>query len=405
MTEAVILAAVRTPVGKFQGALAPFSAVDLGALVVHEVVLRSGLEPSRVDEIIMGNVVSAGLGQNPARQAGLKGGLDPRVAALTINKVCGSGLKAVALAAQAVETGNSEIVVAGGMESMTNCPYLLPELRRGLRLGDGKVVDSMVHDGLWDAFEDYHMGMTAELVAEKYKISREQQDAYALESHRRAINAIRNCHFKSQIVPVPLPPSRHSRESGNPDKKDGPAMFETDESPRADTSLEALARLKPAFKKDGTVTAGNAPGTNDGAAALLVTSAEKARALGKSPMARIVAQAVSGVEPRWVMMAPVEAVRRILEKTGWKLEDVDLVELNEAFAVQALAVIQELGLDPERTNVNGGAVALGHPLGASGARILVTLLYELARRKARRGIAALCLGGGNAVAIAVERDT
>ncbi len=418
MTEAVILAAVRTATGKFQGALAPFSAVDLGALVVREVVLRSGLEPSRVDEIIMGNVVSAGLGQNPARQAALKGGLDPRVAAMTINKVCGSGLKAVALAAQAVETGNSEIVVAGGMESMTNCPYLLPELRRGLRLGDGKVVDSMVHDGLWDAFEDFHMGMTAELVAEKYKISRERQDAYALESHRRAVHAIRNCHFKSQIVPVALPPSRHSRpvvvpakagthgvnSSGNPDKKNGPAMFETDESPRADTSLEALARLKPAFKKDGTVTAGNAPGTNDGAAALLVTSAENARALGKAPMARIVAQAVSGVEPRWVMMAPVEAVRRILEKTGWKLEDLDLVELNEAFAVQALAVIQELGLNPERTNVNGGAVALGHPLGASGARILVTLLYELARRKARRGIAALCLGGGNAVALAVERE-
>jgi acetyl-CoA C-acetyltransferase len=419
MREAVILAAVRTAVGKFQGALAPFAAVDLGAIVVREVVQRAELEPSRVDEIIMGNVVSAGLGQNPARQAGLKGGLDPRVAAMTINKVCGSGLKAVALAAQAVQTGNSEIVVAGGMESMTNCPYLLPDLRRGLRLGDGKVVDSMVHDGLWDAFEDFHMGLTAELVAEKYKISRERQDAYALESHHRAVNAIRSCHFKSQIVPIAIPQARHSRpvvvpakagthgvnSSGNPEKEKEPVMFETDESPRADTSLEALGKLKPAFKKDGTVTAGNAPGTNDGAAAVVVTSAEKARALGKPPMARIVAQAVSGVEPRWVMIAPVDAVRKLLEKTGWKLEDVDLVELNEAFAAQALAVIQELGLDPKRTNVNGGAVALGHPIGASGARILVTLLYELARRNARRGIAALCLGGGNAVALAVERNT
>ena len=416
MSDAVILAAVRTAVGKFQGALAPLSAVDLGAWVVREVVRRAGLEPAQVDEIIMGNVVSAGLGQNPARQAGLKGGLDPRVAAMTINKVCGSGLKAVALAAQAVETGNSEVVVAGGTESMSNCPYLLPDLRRGLRLGDGKVVDSMVHDGLWDAFEDFHMGMTAELVAEKYKISRERQDAYALESHRRAVHAIRSCHFKSQIVPIALPPSRHSRpvvsphgrdhgvnSSGNPENKNEPVMFEIDESPRADTSLEALARLKPAFKKDGTVTAGNAPGTNDGAAALAVTSLEKARALGKAPLARIVAQAASGVEPRWVMMAPVDAVRKLLEKTGWKLADVDLVELNEAFAVQALAVMQELGLDPERTNVNGGAVALGHPIGASGARILVTLLYEMAHRNARRGIATLCLGGGNAVALAVEQ--
>ncbi len=392
MRDPVILAGVRTAMGKFQGALAPLSAVDLGAAVVREVVRRAGLEPAQVDEIVMGNVISAGLGQNPARQAGLKGGLDARVAALTINKVCGSGLKAVGLAAQAIQTGNSEIVVAGGMESMSNCPYLLPDLRRGLRLGDGKVVDSMVHDGLWDAFEDFHMGITAELVAEKYKISRERQDAYAFESHRRAVQAIRGCHFKSQIVSIAIP-----------QKKGEPVMFEIDESPRADTSLEALGRLKPAFKKDGTVTAGNAPGTNDGAAALVVTSFEKARALGKAPMARIVAQAVSGVEPRWVMMAPVEAVRKLLEKAGWKIADVDLVELNEAFAVQALAVIQELGLDPERTNVNGGAVALGHPIGASGARILVTLLYEMARRNVRRGIAALCLGGGNAVALAVER--
>ncbi len=394
MRESVILSAVRTAIGKFQGAMAPLSAVDLGACVVREAVARAGIEPGQVDEIIMGNVVSAGLGQNPARQAGLKGGLDPRVAAMTINKVCGSGLKAVALAAQAVETGNSEMVVAGGMESMSNCPYLLPELRRGLRLGDGKVVDSMVHDGLWDAFEDFHMGMTGELVAEKYQITRQRQDAYAMESHLRATDAIRSCRFKSQIVPVAIP-----------QKKGEAVMFDTDESPRADASLEALAKLRPVFKKDGTVTAGNAPGTNDGAAALVVTSLERARELGKQPLARIVGQAVSGVEPRWVMMAPVEAVRKLLEKTEWKLPEAELVELNEAFAVQAVAVIQELGLDPARTNVNGGAVALGHPIGASGARILVTLLYEMARRDARRGIAALCLGGGNAVALAVERDT
>src|SRR5436309_334226 len=394
MRESVILSAVRTAIGKFQGALSPLSAVDLGACVVREAVARAGIEPGQVDEIIMGNVVSAGLGQNPARQAGLKGGLNPRVAAMTINKVCGSGLKAVALAAQAVETGNSEMVVAGGMESMSNCPYLLPELRRGLRLGDGKVLDSMVHDGLWDAFEDFHMGMTGELVAEKYQITRQRQDAYALESHLRAADAIRSCRFKSQIVPVAI------RQN-----KGEPAMFDTDESPRADTSLDALAKLGPVFKKDGTVTAGNAPGTNDGAAALVVTSLERARELGKEPLARIVGQAVSGVEPRWVMMAPVDAVRKLLENTGWKLPEVELVELNEALAVQAVAVIQELGLDPARTNVNGGAVALGHPIGASGARILVTLLYEMAHRDVRRGIAALCLGGGNAVALAVERDT
>lgn len=392
MPDVVILAAVRTAIGKFQGALSPLSAVDLGACVVREVVRRAGIEPAQVDEIIMGNVVSAGLGQNPARQAGLKGGLHPQVAAMTINKVCGSGLKAVALAAQGIQTKNSEIVVAGGMESMTNTPYLLPQLRAGLRLGHGKVLDSMIQDGLWDAFEDFHMGMTAELVAEKYKIGRQQQDAYAVESHRRAIEAIKSGRFADQIVPVAIP-----------QKKGEPIQFAVDESPRADTSLEALAKLKPPFKKDGTVTAGNAPGTNDGAAALLVTSAETAHGLGKKPLARVVGQAVSGVEPRWVMMAPVEAVRLLLQKVGWKLEDVDLIELNEAFAVQALAVIQVLGLDPAKTNVNGGAVALGHPIGASGARILVTLLYEMTRRNVRRGVAALCLGGGNAVALAVER--
>jgi acetyl-CoA C-acetyltransferase len=393
MRDAVIIAATRTPIGKFQGSLTLFSAVDLGSIVVREVVKRAGVEPHQVDEIIMGNVVSAGLGQNPARQAGLKGGLDPHVAAMTINKVCGSGLKAVALAAQGIQTENSEIVVAGGMESMTNCPYLLPQLRSGYRLGHGKVLDSMITDGLWDAYEDFHMGVTGELVAEKYRISRQRQDEYALESHRRAVDATRNGRFKDEIVPIPIP-----------QKKSEPIQFETDESPRADTSLEALAKLRPVFKPDGTVTAGNAPGTNDGAAALVVTSAENARALGKQPLARIVGQAVSGVEPKWVMMAPVSAVRKLLEKVGWKTEDVDLVELNEAFAVQAIAVIQELGLDPAKTNVNGGAVALGHPIGASGARILVTLLHEMARRRAGRGVAALCLGGGNAVALAVERS-
>ncbi len=392
MRETVIISAVRTAIGKFQGSLTPFSATDLGACVVREAVKRASVEPAQVDEVIMGNVVSAGLGQNPARQAGLKGGLDPHVAAMTINKVCGSGLKAVGLAAQGIQTENSEIVVAGGMESMTNCPYLLPQVRAGLRLGHGKVLDSMVQDGLWDAFEDYHMGITAELVAEKYKITREQQDAFAVESHRRALDAIKNCRFKEQIVPVAVP-----------QRKGDPVMFEIDESPRADTSMETLAKLKPAFKKDGTVTAGNAPGTNDGAAALVVTSAENAAKLGKKPLARIVGQAVSGVEPKWVMMAPVTAVQALLKKVGWKKEDVDLFELNEAFAVQALGVMQELGLDPARTNVNGGAVALGHPIGASGARILVTLLYELAHRNAKRGVAALCLGGGNAVALAIER--
>ena len=392
MLEPVILSAVRTPIGKFSGSLAPLSAVELGAVVVGEAVRRAEVEAAEIDEIIMGNVVSAGLGQNPARQAGLNGGLKPEVAAFTVNKVCGSGLKAVGLAAQAVALGDSEMVVAGGMESMTNCPYLLPELRQGRRMGNTPAVDSMIHDGLWDAFEDFHMGMTAELVAEKYAISRQQQDRYALESHRRAVEAGRNCHFKNELVAVEVPR-----------KKADPLLVETDESPRADSSLAALAKLKPIFKKDGTVTAGNAPGTNDGAAALVVTSRGRAERAGKKPLARIVGQATSGVEPRWTMMAPVTAVEKLLKKVGWRREEVDLFELNEAFAVQALAVIQELRLDPAKTNIHGGAVALGHPIGASGARILVTLLHALAQRNVRRGVAALCLGGGNAVALAVER--
>jgi acetyl-CoA C-acetyltransferase len=365
----------------------------MGAKVVAEAVRRAGVEPAAVDEVIMGNVVQAGLGQNPARQAALGGGLDPRVAAMTINKVCGSGLKAVALAAQGVMLGESGIVVAGGMESMSNCPYLLPGARTGYRIGNGEIVDSMIHDGLWEVYENFHMGMTAELVADKYKISREEQDQFSLESHQKAVRAMNSCYVESQILPIEVP-----------QKKGEPVIVRRDESPREDASLAALAKLRPAFKKDGTVTAGNAPGTNDGAAAAVVTSAANAARLGRTPMARIVAQSVSGIEPKWLLMAPVEAVEKILAKTGWDRDrDVDLYELNEAFAVQALAVIRELHLNPEKVNVNGGAVAIGHPIGASGARILVTLLHEMQRRNAHRGIAALCLGGGNAVALAVER--
>jgi acetyl-CoA C-acetyltransferase len=393
--DVVIISGCRTAVGKFQGSLTDLSAPQLGAAVVREAVKRAALSSEQVDECIMGNVLPAGLGQNPARQAAIFAGLSPATGAMTINKVCGSGLKAVALAAQAVQTGNSSIVVAGGMESMTNAPYLLPQARKGYRLGNGQVIDSMVHDGLWDIYNDYHMGITGENVAEKYGITREEQDEFAVHSHRKAIAAIKECRFKSQIVPVELPAKK---------KGAAPVFFEKDESPREDTTIEVLRSLKPAFKKDGTVTAGNAPGVNDGAAAVVVTSAKRAKELGAQPMVRIVAQATSGVEPKWVMMAPVDAVRKIWEKTGWKSEDVDLYELNEAFSVQALGVMRELGLDPNKVNVNGGAVAIGHPIGASGARVLVTLVYEMTRRNSKRGIAALCLGGGNAVAMAVERD-
>jgi len=394
LEDVVIISGVRTPVGKFQGSLSDFSAPQLGAMVVREAVKRAGIEADQVDECIMGNVVSAGLGQNPARQAALLGGIPPHVGAMTINKVCGSGLKAVALAAQAIQTGNSNIVVAGGMESMTNAPYLLPQARKGYRLGNAQVIDAMVHDGLWDVYNNYHMGNTGENVAEKYGITRQQQDEYALNSHRKALAAIRECRLKAQILPVEIP----SKKKGEP-----PLLFDKDESPREDTTIEALRALKPAFKKDGTVTAGNAPGVNDGAAAVVVTSARRAKELSRDPMVRIVAQATSGVEPKWVMMAPVDAVRQIWKKTGWKNEDVDLYELNEAFAVQAIGVARELGLDLNKVNVNGGAVAIGHPIGASGARVLVTLIYEMMRRNVHRGIAALCLGGGNAVAMAVER--
>ena len=392
--DVVIISACRIPVGKFQGSLSEFSAPQLGAITVREAVKRTGIDPAQVDECIMGNVVSAGLGQNPARQAAIFGGLSPATGAMTINKVCGSGLKSVALAAQAVQTGNSSVVVAGGMESMTNAPYLLPQARKGYRLGNAQIIDSMVHDGLWDVYNNYHMGITGENVAEKYGITREEQDEFAVNSHRKAVAAIKECRFKSQIVPVEIPAKKKSEPT---------TLFEKDEGPREDTTIEVLRSLKPAFKKDGTVTAGNAPGVNDGAAAVVVTSATRARELGAKPMVRIVAQATSGVEPKWVMMAPVGAVRKIWEKTGWKSEDVDLYELNEAFSVQALGVMRELGLNPDKVNVNGGAVAIGHPIGASGARILVTLIYEMMRRDVKRGIAALCLGGGNAVAMAVER--
>jgi acetyl-CoA C-acetyltransferase len=394
LENVVIISGVRTPVGKFQGSLSDFTAPQLGAIVVREAVKRANIDPARVDECIMGNVVSAGLGQNPARQAAIYGGIPAEAGAMTINKVCGSGLKAVALAAQAVQTGNSNVVVAGGMESMTNAPYLLPNARKGYRLGNAQLVDAMVHDGLWDIYNDYHMGITGENVAEKYGITRQEQDEFAVNSHRKAISAIKECRMKAQIVPVELPAKK---------KGAAPVIFDKDESPREDTTIEVLRALKPAFKKDGTVTAGNAPGVNDGAAALVVTSASTAGELGVKPMVRIVAQATSGVDPKWVMMAPVGAVRQIWEKTGWRNEDVDLYELNEAFSVQALAVMRELGLDPNKVNVNGGAVALGHPIGASGARVLVTLIYEMIRRDVHRGIAALCLGGGNAVAMAVER--
>src|SRR4026209_1702113 len=392
LNEAVIISAARTPVGKFLGSLKNFTAPQLGAMVVRESVKRAGVKPEDVDEVIMGCVIQAGLGQNPARQAALHGGLPNTVSAVTVNKVCGSGLRAVMMAAQGVQLGDTEIVVAGGMESMSNAPYLLPKAREGYRLGNGELVDSMINDGLWCAFENYHMGCTGEVVADEYKVSRAEQDEFAVSSHRKAAAAIKAGYFKDEIVPVEIK-----------QKKGAALIFDTDETVREDNTVEVLGKLKPAFKSEGTVTAGNAPSVNDGASAVVVTSLRRARELGVEPMARIVAQAVSGVDPRLVMMAPVEAVRKLLKKTGWSASEVDLVELNEAFSVAALAVTRELGLDPEKVNVNGGAVALGHAIGQSGSRLLTTMLYELKRRDARRGIVALCLGGGNAVAMAIER--
>jgi acetyl-CoA C-acetyltransferase len=391
MRTSVIVSAVRTPTGKFLGGLKSFTAPQLGAMVVKEAVRRAGIDPGDVDEVIMGNVVSAGLGQAPARQAAIHAGLPPKVGALTINKVCGSGLKAVMLAAQGIATGDVDIVVAGGMESMSNCPHLLKGAREGLRMGHGTLHDSMIHDGLWDAYSDFHMGCTGEIVAEKFNVTRQQQDEFAVESHKKALAAIASGAFKDEILKVEIA------------QKKGPAIVvENDESPRADTSMESLGRLKPAFKEGGTVTAGNAPGVNDGASALVVMAEDLAKSRGLKPLARIVGQATAGVEPSMVMMAPVGAVRKLLEKTGWKLSDVDLFELNEAFAVQALGVAKELGLDLNKVNVNGGAVALGHAIGSSGGRILTTLIYALKARGLKRGIATLCLGGGNGVALAIE---
>jgi acetyl-CoA C-acetyltransferase len=395
MDEIVIVSGCRTPVGKFQGSLSDISATKLGAVAVREAVKRAQLTPEQIDECIMGNVVSAGLGQNPARQAALFGGLPPEVSAVTVNMVCGSGLRAVSLAAQTIQTGNAEIIVAGGMESMTNAPYLLPQARSGFRMGNSVAVDSMVNDGLWDVYNDFHMGQTAELVAEKYGIPREDQDAFAVASHQKAAAAWREGRFAEEVVPVELPAKKKGAE---------PRLFERDEAIREDTTVETLRALKPAFKKDGTVTAGNAPGVNDAAAAVVVMSAAKAKALGLKPMARIVAHATSGIDPKWVMMAPVNGARKAMQKAGWSVGDVDLFEFNEAFAVQAIAVTRELGVPMDKVNVNGGSVAIGHAIGASGARVLVTMMYELARRNAKRGVAALCLGGGNSVAMAIERD-
>ncbi|MCZ8520728.1 MULTISPECIES: acetyl-CoA C-acetyltransferase [Paenibacillus] len=390
--EAVIVSGVRTAIGSFQGALSGISAPELGSIVVREALQRAGIGEEQVDEVILGNVLQAGLGQNPARQAWLKAGFDARVPAMTVNKVCGSGLQAVMLAAQAVLLGDAEVVVAGGTENMSRAPYLLPGARDGLRLGDAALVDSLVRDGLWCASCDIHMGVTAENIAERYELTREAQDAYAAESQRRAGEAAAAGRLRAEIVPVPVP-----------QRKGEPVLFEADEHPRAGTTAETLGRLRPAFRDDGTVTAGNASGINDGAAALVVMSAGRARELGAKPLARIRGYAQAALDPAVMGLGPVDAVRRLVQKTGVALGEVDLFELNEAFAAQSLAVMRELGVPAERVNVNGGAIALGHPIGASGARVLVTLLHELARREAKYGIAALCIGGGQGVAMLVER--
>jgi acetyl-CoA C-acetyltransferase len=391
--EAVIISAARTPTGKFQGLLKQFSATDLGAIAVKEAVKRAGIAPELVDEVIMGCVVQAGLGQAPARQAALKAGLPPEVSALTINMVCGSGLRAVSLAAQAIRLGDADFVVAGGMESMSNIPYAMPQARDGFRMGNGQVVDLMINDGLWCPFENWHMGNTGEIVAEKHQITRETQDDFAYNSHRKATEAREKGYFSEEIIPIEIP-----------QKKGDPIVLDYDEPVRPETTVEALGKLKPAFKKDGgTVTAGNAPGVNDGASALVITSAEKAAELGIEPLARVVSYATSGIEPKYIMLAPVEGVRKAVKNAGWELSDVELFELNEAFSVQALGVMKELGINPDFVNVNGGAVAMGHAIGNSGSRVLTTLLYEMKRRDAKKGVAGLCLGGGNSVAMAVER--
>ncbi|HIQ06118.1 MAG TPA: acetyl-CoA C-acetyltransferase [Anaerolineae bacterium] len=390
-SEVVIVSAARTPIGKFQGTLATVPATELGAVAVRAAVERAGIDSAQVDEVILGNVVQAGEGQAPARQAALRGGIPPQVGAMTINKVCGSGLKAVMLAAQAIKAGDGALFVVGGMENMNQPPYLLPKARFGYRLGDGRLVDAVVHDGLWCAYENHHMGNSAEWVAREFNISREEQDRFAYESHRKAIAAIDAGRFRAEIVPVTVP-----------QRKGAPIIFDTDETPRRDTSLEKLARLKPAFQEGGTVTAGNSPPLSDGAAALVVTSGRRADELGLRALARIVAYDQAAVEPIALFTAPIFAVRRLLRKMKVDLGYFDLIELNEAFAAQMLADGKELGLNWNRVNVNGGAIALGHPIGASGARILVTLIYALLDRGLRTGLAALCLGGGEAVAMAIE---
>jgi acetyl-CoA C-acetyltransferase len=391
MREAVITSAVRTPIGNFMGALGAFSATDLGGLVIGEAVKRSGLRKEDVDEVIMGNVLPCGLGQNPARQAMIKAGLPMAGGALTINKVCGSGLKAVMIAAQAIMAGDADVIVAGGMENMSRAPYYLENARTGYRLWDGKLLDGMVHDGLWDIVNDYHMGFTAEIVAKKFNVSREEQDSFGYESNQKAMNAIREGKYRAEIFPLSIP-----------SRKGPPTLFEVDEGPR-DTELQNLAKLKPVFKEDGSVTAGNSSKISDGASAVVVMAHEKARALGLSPMARIIAQAAAGVELEDVLVAPIQSIPKVLKKAALSLKEIDLFEVNEAFASSTVAVYKTLGIEKEKLNVHGGAIALGHPIGASGARVLTTLLYAMKDRGVKRGMASLCLGGAEAVSLIVER--
>ncbi|WAD25319.1 acetyl-CoA C-acetyltransferase [Pseudomonadaceae bacterium T75] len=392
MQDVVIVAATRTAIGSFQGALANVPAVDLGAAVIQRLLEQTGVPGEQVDEVILGHVLTAGAGQNTARQAAVKAGLPHGVSSMTLNKVCGSGLKAVQLAAQAIRCGDAEVVIAGGMENMSLAPYVMPGARTGLRMGHGKIVDTMIQDGLWDAFNDYHMGITAENLVEKYNLSREEQDAFAAASQQKAAAAIETGRFADEITPILIP-----------QRKGEPLAFAVDEQPRAGTTAEALAKLKPAFKKDGSVTAGNASSLNDGAAAVLLMSAEKAQALGLPVLARIAGYASAGVDPAIMGIGPVDATRRTLAKAGWDIQQLDLIEANEAFAAQSLSVGKELNWDVAKVNVNGGAIALGHPIGASGCRILVTLLHEMIRRDAHKGLATLCIGGGQGVALAVER--
>jgi acetyl-CoA C-acetyltransferase len=392
MREVVIAGAARTAIGNFGGSLAGFSAVDLGSIAVDEVIKRTGIKKESIDEVIVGNILSAGLGQNIARQIAVKSGIPTEICSMTINKVCGSGLRAISLAAQIIRAGDADIILAGGTESMSNAPYLLNKARFGYRLGNDTLVDSIIQDGLLDIFNNYHMGLTAENIAERWKITREEQDKFACESQQRAEGAIKSGKFKDEIVPVMIP-----------QKKGDPLIFDTDEFPRYGTTVDALAKLKPAFKKDGTVTAGNASGINDGAAMVLVMSADKADELKLKPLARIVAYSSGGVDPGIMGYGPVPASNKVFAKAGLSLKDIDLVEANEAFAAQSLAVIRDLGLDPVKTNVNGGAIALGHPIGSSGARITVTLLHEMQKRKARYGLSTLCIGGGMGTALIVER--